>query len=440
MPKKAYIKTFGCQMNVHDSEKMAGILRLEGYEITTSHKDADVIIMNTCSVREKAEQKFFSDLGRMKNLKADNPQKKIIATGCIAQQMGKEVMKRAPHVDMVIGPSNYHELAGMLQKAEGQGATHIHGQIAVGDNPELASMELPMDRTEGHRAWISIMYGCNNFCTYCIVPYTRGRETSRPSESIVEEARGLGEQGFREVTLLGQNVNSYDGGDRDFPELLEALDAVDGIERIRFVTSHPRDLSDELISAIARLDSVCEHLHLPMQSGSSNVLKAMNRKYNYAEYKDKVDRLKTAVPGIAITSDIIAGFPRESEEDHQETLQALREIEYDGIYAFRYSERPGTKAAKMDGGLPEQVRLDRLKEILDLQEEITLKKNLSLEGELVEVMVEGENPTDSESLVGRTRTNKIVNFHASGDIKPGDIVKIVIKQAHKHSLSGELCE
>ena len=413
--------------------------------MTTEHKDADLIIMNTCSVREKAEQKFFSDLGRFKTMKKENPHKRIAVAGCIAQQMGQDVIKRAPHVDMVIGPANYHMLAKMLREAgkkPGEGAQ----KVAVGENPDLASMELPMARSEGARAWISIMYGCNNFCTYCIVPYTRGREKSRPSASIIKEAKVLASQGYRELTLLGQNVNSYNGGRTDFPDLLEALDAIDGIERIRFVTSHPRDLSHKLISAISSLDSVCEHLHLPLQSGSSKVLGAMNRKYNYAEYKDKIDMLRLAVPGIALTTDIIAGFPGESDEDHELSLRALEEIGYDGIFAFRYSERPGTKAALMEGGLPEGVRLARLKEILDLQEDITLKKNLSLEGKVLEVLVEGMSASDSAMLSGRTRTNKIVNFYldrpdgpdvSNGEIGTGSMVKILIKQAHKHSLSGQ---
>ncbi len=451
MPKKAYIKTFGCQMNVHDSEKMAGILRDEGYEMVQDQKDADVIILNTCSIREKAEQKFFSDLGRLKQAKKSKPHKRIAVAGCIAQQMGSDVIKRAPHVDMVIGPQNYHELARLL-KEQGAGNKGQGAGIAIEDNPALADMELPMLRTEGPRAWVSIMYGCNNFCTYCIVPYTRGREKSRPFKSIVEEVRGLSGQGYTEVTLLGQNVNSYSGGARglaksrangkknDFPALLEALDKIDGIERIRFVTSHPRDLSDRLIESIASLDSVCEHLHLPLQSGSSEVLKSMNRKYTYAEYKDKIDKLRYAVPGIAITTDIIAGFPGETEEDHQQTLKALSEIRYDGIYAFRYSERPGTKAVDMKGGLPEKLRLSRLHEILDLQEEITLTTNQGLISTIEQVMVEGESAGDPEMQSGRTRSNKIVNFRPEKRLEPGAIVNILIKQAHKHSLTGEPCE
>ncbi len=443
--KKAYIKTFGCQMNVHDSEKMAGILRDEGYELTSEHKDADVIIMNTCSVREKAEQKFFSDLGRMKHLKDDKPHKKIIATGCIAQQMGEDVIKRAPHVDMVIGPQNYHELARLLRESEngngqGGGAGKAAG-IAIEDNPALAEMELPTLRTKGPRAWVSIMYGCNNFCTYCIVPHTRGREKSRPFKSIVEEVRGLSGQGYTEITLLGQNVNSYDGAmgkEGDFPALLEALDAIDGIERIRFITSHPRDLSDRLIESIAGLDSVCEHLHLPLQSGSTEVLRAMNRRYNYAEYKDKVDRLRKSIPGIAITTDIIAGFPGETEENHKSTLDALAEIRYDGIFAFRYSERPGTKATEMEGGLPEKVRLRRLHEILDLQENITLEINQGLIDSIQEILYEGPVEGDQDRRSGRTRSNKIVNFRHTGHIDPGALLLMRITKAHKHSLTGQI--
>lgn len=426
-------------MNVHDSEKMAGILKEEGYELTSDKKEADLVIMNTCSVREKAEQKFFSDLGRLKHAKDTQPHKKIVVTGCIAQQMGQEVIKRAPHVDLVIGPQNYHKLSLMLKGTEEGGAKSVQ-RIAIEPNPELKDMELPSLRTEGARAWVSIMYGCNNFCTYCIVPYTRGREQSRPAESIIKEVQELASSGFREITLLGQNVNSYDGGNTDFPGLLEQLNRVSGLERIRFVTSHPRDLSDALIDAIANLDKVCEQLHLPLQSGSTNVLRAMNRKYNYAEYKDKIDKLRAAVPGISITTDIIAGFPGETEEDHQMTVNALKEIEYDGIYAFRYSERSGTKATEMDGALPEEERLRRLREILDIQDDITFKKNQSLLDSIQEVLVEGSSDDDPLRVSGRTRTNKIVNLTSTSQLLPGDIIKVQIIKALKHSLEGELCE
>lgn len=423
--KKYLITTWGCQMNVHDSEKMAGLLASEGYAPARDHKEADIIIFNTCSIREKAEQKFLSELGRLKALKRRRPGVKIAVAGCVAQQMGPGLFERAPHVDFVFGPQNLHrvrDITGGFAKA-----------TALDENPMLEVEELPALRKEKGRAWVSIMYGCNNFCAYCIVPYTRGREKSRPSESIAGEIEGLAAEGFKEVTLLGQNVNSY-RSDVDFPGLLREIDAIKGIERVRFVTSHPKDFSEALIEAMAELSSVCEHIHLPLQSGSSRVLRLMNRKYSYEEYREKVERLRERIPGIAITTDIIAGFPTETAEDHKATVRALREIEFDGIFAFKFSPRPGTKAAAMQGQLPEEAKLERLQEILAIQDEITLSKNLPLDGTVQEVLVEGPSETDREKLTGRTRTNKIVNF--SGSAEEGELIRVEIIEARRHSLEG----
>ncbi len=423
--KKYFITTWGCQMNVHDSEKMAGILASEGYTPAEGHKDADIIVFNTCSIREKAEQKFFSELGRLKTLKKNRPEVKIAVAGCVAQQMGKGLLERAPHVDFIMGPQNLHRVRDV--------AGGMAVSVALGENPVLETEELPVLRKEIGRAWVSIMYGCNNFCSYCIVPYTRGREKSRPSGSIINEIRGLAAEGFREVTLLGQNVNSY-ASDTDFPGLLRKIDAVQGIERVRFVTSHPKDFSDALIEAMSELSSVCEHIHLPLQSGSSRILSLMNRKYTYDKYKKKVERLRNAVPGIAITSDIIAGFPTETDEDHRATVEAIRGIEFDGLFAFVFSPRPGTAASVMEGQLPEDLKLERLKEILALQDSITLGKNGSLKGTVQEVLVEGPSDTDPKKLTGRTRTNKIVNF--TGRAGQGELVRVEIVEARKHSLEG----
>jgi tRNA-2-methylthio-N6-dimethylallyladenosine synthase len=424
--RKVSITTFGCQMNFHDSEKMAGILQSEGYSLTDNQKEADLIIFNTCSIRQKAEQKFLSHLGRLKSLKKRRPGLKIAVAGCIAQQMGEELFKRAPHVDYVIGPQNLHKVRDIIREEK--------PFTALEENPEIAELELPVSRKEKGRAWVSIMYGCDNFCTYCIVPYTRGRETSRPSESILGEIKQLAQEGFKEVTLLGQNVNSY-RSDTDFPGLLRKINDIEGIERIRFVTSHPRDLSDALIEAIAGLDKVCEHIHLPLQSGSTRILGLMNRGYTRDEYMAKINKLREKVPGIAITSDIIAGFPTETEKDHKETVDALKEIKFDGIFAFKFSPRPGTAASQMDGQLPEEVKLERLQEILRLQDDITLEKNKTLEGSLVEVLVEGTSDTDRNKLTGRTRTNKIVNFTGDNNTT-GEIITVKILKAMRHSLEG----
>jgi len=423
--KTTLITTGGGQRTVHDSEKMAAILASEGYAPARDSAEADIIILNTCSVRQKAEQKFLSDLGRLKSLKKSNPDVKIAVAGCVAQQMGNSLMARAPHVDFILGPQNLYKIKEL--------AGDIFPSTALEENPELATEELPALRKEKGRAWVSIMYGCNNFCTYCIVPYTRGREKSRASRGIVTEIEGLVSEGFREVTLLGQNVNSY-SSDTDFPGLLRKVDAIDGIERVRFVTSHPRDFSDDLIDAMAGLKSVCEHLHLPLQSGASRVLQLMNRGYAYDEYRGKINRLRGPVPGIALTTDIIAGFPGEAEEDHAATVRVLEEIKYDGIFAFKFSPRPGTAASDMEGQLAEDVKLERLHEILKIQDEITLSKNKPLEGTVKEVLVEGPSETDPLRLTGRTRTNKIVNF--TGRAAEGELIDVEILEAKKHSLEG----
>lgn len=352
-------------MNVHDSEKMLGILQKQGYSSTDDLQNADLIIFNTCSIRQKAEQKFYSELGRIKSLKKKRPELKIAVAGCIAQHEGKNILRNAPHVDFIFGPQNIHILQGITS-----------GRVvpaALYDNPEIAIRDLPAKRADSIKAWVTIMYGCNNFCSYCIVPYTRGIERSRPSKNIYSEVLELAENGYKEITLLGQNVNSY-MSDTDFPGLLRKLNRIGGIKRIRFVTSHPRDLSDNLINAISELPQICEHIHLPMQSGSSYILSLMNRGYTYDDYKRKVDKLREKVPAIAITSDIIAGFPGETDDDHFQTIKALKETAFDGIFAFKFSKRPGTKAEEMQGHLPENVKSERLYEILKVQDEITAPK------------------------------------------------------------------
>lgn len=412
-------------MNVHDSEKISGVLDREGFCATESPHDADLIIYNTCSIRYKAEHKFFSELGRIKSLKKKNPFLKIAVAGCIAQQQGKTIFKRAPFVDFVFGPQNIHNLRDFVN-----GETI---SVADRDNPDIASADLPVIRDSQGRALVTIMYGCNNFCTYCIVPFTRGREKSRPSENIVSEIRELGRNGFKEVTLLGQNVNSY-SSDTDFPGLLGKINPIDGIERIRFVTSNPKDLSENLISAMNKLDKVCEHIHLPLQSGSDRVLKLMKRGYTYEDYLYKIESLRKKMHVISITTDIIAGFPEETDEDHALTIKALRENEFDGIFAFKYSPRPGTRAASMEA-LDENIKSERLAGILDVQDEIAFKINKKLENTIQEVLVEGTSDTEKSFLTGRTRSNKIVKFSGK-DCLPGSLVSVQITDAGKYSLTG----
>jgi len=433
MSKKYHIATWGCQMNVHDSEKIAGILSNSDYGQAESFSDADVIVLNTCSIREKAEQKFYSELGRLEEIKKNRPDLKIAVAGCIARQKGAQLFKRFPYIDFIFGPNNIDSVQGWINSSNG-----LHSTALI-DNPEYHKKKLPVNRVGQVRAWVSIMYGCDNFCAYCVVPYTRGRERSRPCKDIYDEVASLAVQGFKEITLLGQNVNSYGrnlSDHVDFPDLLRMIHEIEGLRRIRFVTSHPRDLSEKLIDTMRDFPKICNHMHLPVQSASDRILHLMNRGYAYQDYKNKIDTLRAAIPDIAITTDIITGFPGETEEDFQLSVKALCDIEYDGIFAFKYSKRPDTKALSLPGHVDEHVKARRLSEILKIQEDITYKKNKLLEGEILEVLVEGVSETDSNKLTGRTRTNKIVNFHGNkSDI--GKFVMTRILEAKLHSLHGE---
>jgi tRNA-2-methylthio-N6-dimethylallyladenosine synthase len=418
-------------MNVHDSEKIAGIFNETGFGEAEASGDADVIVLNTCSIREKAEQKFYSELGRLKKVKKNNPNLKIAVAGCIAQQSGKELFNRFPYIDFLFGPDNI----GSLNKwIDGH-----NGSTALDHNPDYHTSIIPMKREGEVKAWVSIMYGCDNFCAYCVVPYTRGRERSRTCSDIYSEIKELADKGFVEVTLLGQNVNSYGKSlsqRADFPDLLENIHGINGIKRIRFVTSHPRDFSEKLISSLKDLSKVCEHLHLPLQSGSDNVLNLMNRGYTYNDYTQKINDLRKSVPYIAITTDIITGFPGETDDDFQKTIDALREIEFDGIFAFKYSRRPGTKALDLPDHIDEKIKSERLAKVLDLQETIPYKKNKSLESEILEILVEGTSENNPDRLTGRTRTNKIVNFFGNKS-DTGKLIKVKITEAKQHSLFGE---
>lgn len=426
MEKFVYIYTYGCQMNVHDSEKMLGTLAREGYRAAAEPEKADLIIFNTCAIREKAEHKFYSQLGRIKHLKKSNPLLKIAVAGCVAQDSRQKVMKRAPYVDFVFGPRNLHILGNLEDSRQ---------DLFVDDNPDIAHQEYEMNRDSATRAWVSIMYGCNNFCSYCIVPYTRGREVSRPSSSILAEIRGLKDKGYKEVTLLGQNVNSY-CSDLDFVGLLRGIDSL-GIERLRFVTSHPRDLSPALIDTLAELPSLCNNLHLPLQSGSDAILHAMNRKYSYAEYCEKIGLIRRKVPSVTLSTDIIVGFPGEDEREFEQTVKAVKEIEYDGMFAFKYSKRKGTRAYDLPGQVPDEVKAERLDRLLNIQEDIALKGNRALEGSVQEILIEGPSATDPSMLMGRTRSNKIVTINDNG-ASEGSVFNVIIEKARHHSLQGKI--
>ena len=422
--EKFFIYTYGCQMNVHDSEKMLGTLEEAGYAAAESPDNADLIIFNTCAIRAKAEQKFFSQLGRTKMLKRKNPQVRIAVAGCVAQESKDELRKRAPYVDFVLGPQNIHHVKNLFHAAK---------QTLIEENPDISTQEYEMRRQSSSRAWVSIMYGCNNFCSYCIVPYTRGREISRPSSSVLSEIRDLKEKGYCEVTLLGQNVNSY-RSDLDFVQLLHEAGTI-GLERVRFVTSHPRDLSPSLIRAMADIPSVCEHLHLPLQSGSDRVLERMNRKYTYAAFREKVMMIRERIPGVAITTDIIVGFPGERDRDYEDTVRAIEEIGFDGMFGFKYSKRKGTKAFGMEDQIPEDIKTERLNRLLKIQEDITLRRNKAMEGSVQEILIEGPSETDPDMLMGRTRTNKIVTILNDGD-REGTLLSVKIHRARHHSLDG----
>ncbi len=433
-----HIITFGCQMNEHDSERMAGILEQQGFAPSANAEDAEVVILNTCSIREKAEQKFYSQLGRLARRKgSDGKGVTIAVAGCIAQQEGRRLLAHASPVDVVIGPSDIARLSEMLDRSRATGRPVVE----TGGDPEYHRRKIPALRGNGLRSWVSIMYGCDNFCTYCVVPHLRGRERSRPPDDIVEEIRQLADRGCREVTLLGQNVNSYGKGlerQGTFPGLLQRVQEIEGIERIRFVTSHPRDLSDELIAAIRDLPKVCEALHLPVQSGSDRVLAAMNRRYTAAEYREKAGRLRDAIPDLTLTTDIIVGFPGETDGDFEDTLALLKDIRFDNLFAFKYSKRPQTRALGLPGHLPEELKDERLTRVFALQKPVTHERNRRSIGTVAEVLAEGRSRRGG-TLSGRTRGNRVVNFAGPAHL-PGRLVQVRITSAGPNSLSGELCE
>jgi tRNA-2-methylthio-N6-dimethylallyladenosine synthase len=436
--KRLFIQTYGCQMNQYDSERIARLLEREGYAPTELAEEADLLLLNTCSVRDKAEQKVYSALGRWRELKEKNPHVIIGVGGCVAQQEGENLLRRVAHLDLVFGTHNIHKLGRMVRDAETPG--HRPVEIAFYRDPSY--MEDPEARptVHGARAYVTIMHGCNKVCSFCIVPYVRGRELSRPSLSILREIEELTAQGVKEVMLLGQNVNSYGktAGELSFPELLHRVNEIPGLERIRFTTSHPQDLSPGLIEAYACLGKLCEHLHLPVQSGSDSVLQRMRRGYTREEYLDRIRRLRARRPEVALSTDIIVGFPGESEEEFAGSLEILQEVEYDDIYAFSYSPRPHTSANKMyDDNVAEDVKKERLDRILKLQGAISRRKNEKRIGKIVEVLVEGPAKLRRSQIMGRTRTNRIVNFAGPEELS-GQLAGVRIVAAGANSLTGEL--
>ncbi|GAB6073197.1 tRNA (N6-isopentenyl adenosine(37)-C2)-methylthiotransferase MiaB [Venenivibrio stagnispumantis] len=432
---KFYIRTFGCQMNVNDSEKMAGILKTLGYELAQDWTEADVILVNTCSVREKPDQKVLSALGEFKKIKKQNPNAIIGVCGCLAQRAGYEILQKAPFIDMVFGTTNIHHLPKLLQEAkEGNKAVEILEEI---DSSEFELDQYPTVRENKYTAFVTVIRGCDKKCTYCIVPTTRGKERSRRIGDILREIQFLVEDGVKEIHLIGQNVTAYgkDLGDVKFYELLYAVADIKGVERIRFTTGHPRDLDEETIKAMADIPQVCEALHLPIQAGSDKILQAMDRGYTQKEYLHKIELLKKYIPDIALSTDIIVGFPGETYEDYLETIKVLKEVEYDQVFAFKYSPRPGTPAADMPMAETPETLSKWLNDLINMQKDITFKKNLAYENKVVEVLVE-EQKEDGQ-YVGRTRTNKLVHFYGRDNLL-GEIVDVKIEKVNRFSLEGVL--
>lgn len=432
-----YIRTFGCQMNVHDSEQMAELLRNRGYRRTDDVSMADLIIVNTCSIREKAEQKAFSQIGRFRNLKKRKPGLMIGVCGCLAQQWGAELLERVPFVDMVFGTYHIHHLPQLIDRVKDSGKPAVETSL-LKETESLGILAVP--RTGAVTSYVTIMQGCDNYCAYCVVPYLRGREMSREEGDILREVEALSGYGVKEVTLLGQNVNSYGktlANGASFSRLLRKIGKIRGIDRIRFTTSHPRDLSDDVVRCFGEVEALCEHIHLPVQSGSDQVLKRMNRKYTSGDYLDCVAKLRKVSRGISITTDIIVGFPGETESDFYDTLNLMDAVRFDGLFSFKYSDRPGTAAAAFSDKVAEEVKSDRLIRIQAIQDTYAFEKNKSLEGSIEDVLVEGTSKNYERDVSGRTRSNRIVNFHADRALI-GNIVSVRIKRAYLHSLRGEM--
>ena len=430
-PRRVYIETYGCQMNVADSEVVGGILLREGYGFTNDIGEADVILVNTCAIRENAEQRIRGRLGYFRTFKRGKPDLVIGILGCMAERLRSRFIEQEKMVDLVVGPDEYRRLP-MLVEAATAGEKGIAVRLSRVENYDDV---VPL-RTDGVSAWVSVMRGCDKFCTFCVVPFTRGRERSRALQSIIGEVEQLAGQGYREVTLLGQNVNSYRDGDNDFAALVRAVASVDPGMRIRFTTSHPQDMSDRLIEAIATTPNVCNHIHLPVQSGSDRVLSLMNRSYTVREYRTLVDRIRSAIPDVSLSTDIISGFPTESPADHEMTMALMAEMRYDGAFTFKYSPREHTRAWEMGDNVPEDVKGERVSEITGLQHEISLRQNTTFIGTTVTVLIDGPSKKSDEAYTGRTDGNRNVVFpKAAGGA--GEYVRVMIENATSATLLGK---
>jgi len=438
MPRKVFIRTFGCQMNEYDSDKMADVLAAaDGMEPTGDPEDADVILFNTCSVREKAQEKVFHELGRIRHLKLAKPELLIGVGGCVASQEGAAIVARAPYVDIVFGPQTLHRLPALIARRRESGRAQVDVSF-----PEVEKFDsLPPARVEGAGAFVSIMEGCSKYCTFCVVPYTRGDEVSRPFDDVLAEIAALAQQGVKEVTLLGQNVNAYrgamaDGDQADLALLLEYAAQIAGVERLRFTTSHPREFTQRLIDVFARLPKLAGHLHLPVQSGSDRILAAMKRGYTALEYKSIVRRLRQVRPDLSLSSDFIVGFPGESEADFEQTMKLIDDVGFDASFSFIYSPRPGTPAADMADDTPPQVKSERLMRLQKRIEQLSLSVSERMVGTRQRVLVEGPSKKGAGQFAGRTANNRVVNFAAAPPLV-GKFIDVIITAALPHSLRGD---
>lgn len=449
LTKQYYIHTFGCQMNVADSQRIGDLLESNGYTVAKELDNADLILVNTCSVRDKAEHKVFSLLGRIHRLKLQNPELIVGVCGCMAQRLGEDLLKKAPFVDLVVGTANIHKIPQLVDELR---TKHLRHLSALAEAPHGAISDEAYSAThpngEGRLcAFVPIILGCDNFCSYCVVPYTRGRERSRPLDEVVLEVKNLVATGTREVTLLGQNVNSYSGlrtrsdekSHADFADLLAALNEVEGLYRIRFATSNPRNFSQKIINAIADLDKVCEWIHLPVQAGDDEVLRQMKRGYSISEYLELVKRIRTKIPNVALTTDVMVGFPGETDEQFDNTCRLFEEIRYDGAFTFEFSPRSGTKAAQMVDQIPLGIKKNRIQKLIDLQYRIDTEINQTLVGTITEVLVESVSEKDSSILSGRTRQNKMVNFPGESNLI-GQLVSVKLEEAYLWGFTGRHIE
>lgn len=438
--KSFFIQTFGCQMNEEDSEKLSGMLKRIGYTKTEAKEEASIILFNTCCVRENAENKVYGNLGLLKKLKKNNPDLVIGICGCMMQQKGMadKILKEFPYVDIIFGTHNSYKFPEYLNRVKTEGV-----QVKEIFDKETEIIEgIPVDRESSIKAFVTIMYGCNNFCTYCVVPYVRGRERSRRPEEIEKEIKELVAQGYKEITLLGQNVNSYGKGleeEIDFAKLLRRINEIEGLERVRFMTSHPKDLTEDVIMAIKECDKLCEQIHLPVQSGSDEILKKMNRHYDREKYMSLIKKIKEEIPECSITTDIIVGFPGETEENFLDTLNLCEEVGYDSAFTFIYSRRNHTPADRMEDQVPDDVKHERFNRLVDVINKGVINGNKVYEGRTVEVLVEGPSKNDETKLMGRTRNGRLVNF--PGDVSMvGKLVNVHINRAQPFSLLGEIVE